>query len=154
MKYIDASLTTGERVLHRGKVSMLSMLPSVIFGGLFILMGLVNLSAGIGGLATPMLLVGGLWLGLAWLRRITTELAVTNKRLIAKFGLISRKTVELNLTKLESVRVEQSILGRLLHYGSIIVGGTGATHAPVRFIDDPMAFKRAVNDASDAIQAK
>ena len=144
--YVDSALMQDEQVLHRGKVSMKSMIPAFVGGGLLCVAGLVG-----GGLAP--LVIGGFWIGTAYLRRMTTELAVTNKRVIAKSGLISRSTVELNLTKVESVRVEQSMLGRMLGYGSIFVGGTGATHAPVRFVEDPLTFKQAVTNATDAIQS-
>jgi uncharacterized membrane protein YdbT with pleckstrin-like domain len=150
--YVDSVLMKGEEVIHRGKVSMLSFLPAFVGGGLLLLVGISTPSGtGFGGIY---LLLGALWIGVALLRRLTTELAVTNKRLIAKAGLISRNTVELNLSKVESVRVSQSILGRILGYGSIVVGGTGSTHAPVRFISHPMAFKQAVTTATDAVQAR
>jgi uncharacterized membrane protein YdbT with pleckstrin-like domain len=151
--YVDSVLMTGEQVVHSGKVSILSMLPAFIGGGFLSLMGLMSLVASLGDRGLIWLLLGGLWIGVGLVRRLTTELAVTNKRLIAKTGLVSRSTVELNLTKVESVRVQQSILGRMLGYGSIVVGGTGATHAPVPYIDDPMTFKRAVTAAADAVQS-
>ena len=118
-----------------------------------LLLGLVNFFVA-AGLGMIWFALGALWIGVALIRRLTTELAVTSKRLIAKTGLVSRSTLELNLSKVESVRVQQSILGRVLGYGSIVVGGTGATHAPVPFIDDPMAFKQAVTKATDAIQSR
>ena len=151
--YVDSVLIQGEEVLHRGKVSMLSMLPAFICGGFLVLMGLVGLMTSISG-GGFWFVLGGIWIGVAYLRRITTELAVTNKRLIAKSGLVSRSTVELNLTKVESVRVEQTVLGRILGYGSIVVGGTGATHAPVPYIAEPMAFKQAVTTATDTVQSR
>ena len=150
--YVDSVLMQGEEVIHRGKVSLLSMLPAIVGGGLLLLMGLVMLASGGGGFY--LLVPGALWIGIAWIRRVSTELAVTNKRVIAKSGLISRDTVEMNLSKVESVRVQQSIVGRILGYGSIIVGGTGATHAPVPFIANPMAFKQAVTQATDVAQAR
>jgi uncharacterized membrane protein YdbT with pleckstrin-like domain len=56
-----------------------------------------------------------------------SEFGITNKRLIIKTGILSRRTLELNLSKIESVNVNQSILGRILGYGSIGVIGTGGT---------------------------
>ncbi len=86
--------------------------------------------------------------------RSSTELAVTDRRIIAKFGFIRRSTVELNLTKIESVRVEQSVAGRIFGYGSIIVTGTGSTMDPIAFIADPIRFRQAVQAATDAIQQR
>ena len=63
----------------------------------------------------------------------TSEYAITNKRVIIKIGLISRKTLEMNLSKIESVNVDQSIFGRLLGYGAITIIGTGGTRDIFRF---------------------
>lgn len=76
------------------------------------------------------------------IKKLTTELAITNKRVVIKVGLISRKTVEMNLNKIESITVDQTILGRILGYGSIIINGTGGTKEPFSNIRDPLAFRR------------
>lgn len=70
------------------------------------------------------------------------EFAITNKRVIIKTGLISRKTVELNLTKIESVNVNQGFLGRILGYGSIQIVGTGGSKEIFLNITDPLTFRR------------
>lgn len=80
----------------------------------------------------------------------SSEFAVTNKRVIIKVGLISRRTVELNLGKIESIGVDQSIFGRILSYGTIIVMGTGGTKEPFRGIANPMDFRKAVNEAVES----
>jgi uncharacterized membrane protein YdbT with pleckstrin-like domain len=77
----------------------------------------------------------------AFIRRATTELAVTDQRVIYKAGLISRHTLEMNRAKVESVTVDQTLLGRLFGYGTIIVRGTGSTLEPIRDITDPLAFR-------------
>ena len=73
----------------------------------------------------------------------TSEFAVTNKRVIIKVGLISRRTLEMNLAKIESVNVNQGILGRILDYGSITVIGTGGTKESFRGISQPLEFRKA-----------
>lgn len=78
----------------------------------------------------------------------TSEFAITNKRIIIKVGLISRRTLEMNLTKIESVNVNQSILGRMLGYGTIVVIGTGGTKEPFARISDPMAFRKKFQEVS------
>lgn len=70
-------------------------------------------------------------------------MAITNKRVIAKSGFIRRDTVEIDLHRIESIRVNQGMLGRLFNYGSIILAGAGAPQAPFNGISDPMAFRRA-----------
>jgi uncharacterized membrane protein YdbT with pleckstrin-like domain len=77
----------------------------------------------------------------ALIRRGTTELAVTDRRVIYKSGIISRHTLEMNRSKVESVDVDQSLLGRLLGFGTIVVRGTGGSLEPIRTISDPLSFR-------------
>jgi uncharacterized membrane protein YdbT with pleckstrin-like domain len=72
----------------------------------------------------------------------TDEFAITNKRVIVKTGLISRRTVELNLSKLESVNVDQSILGRILGFGTLHLVGTGGTREVFLNIKKPLTFRK------------
>jgi uncharacterized membrane protein YdbT with pleckstrin-like domain len=77
----------------------------------------------------------------AFMRRATTEFAVTDHRVIYKTGLLGRHTLEMNRSKVESVDVDQSIFGRLLNYGTIIVRGTGGSLEPIRHIAQPLRFR-------------
>lgn len=86
--------------------------------------------------------------------RATSEFAVTNRRVIIKVGLVSRKTVELKLDKVESIGVEQTIPGRILGYGTIVVRGTGGTNEAFRGIARPLEFRRAVNEATEALSGQ
>ncbi len=74
--------------------------------------------------------------------RLTSEFAITNKRVVIKVGLIRRHTLEMNLSKVESVDVNQSIMGRILGYGTIVVIGTGGTQEQFAAISDPMTFRK------------
>ncbi len=76
------------------------------------------------------------------IERWTSEFAITNKRLIIKTGLISRHTLEMSLSKVESINVDQGIIGRMLNYGSITVIGTGGTRELFQNIAHPMEFRR------------
>jgi uncharacterized membrane protein YdbT with pleckstrin-like domain len=78
----------------------------------------------------------------------TSEFAITNKRVIIKTGLISRKTIEMNLQKIESVNVDQSILGRLLGYGDLHIVGTGGTRETFRKIKKPITFRKKFQEIS------
>ncbi len=96
-----------------------------------------------------LLVVGGLLTLLsALIRKLTTELAVTDQRVIIKVGLIWRRTIEMNLAKIENIQVDQSIIGRLLGAGAITVVGTGGTREPFRHIADPLGFRKAVQAQS------
>ena len=76
----------------------------------------------------------------------TTERALTNTRYIQKIGWISRNTEEIGINKIEEVDLTQSILGRILGYGSISISGTGAGHILLKNIDEPLSFQKKLND--------
>lgn len=132
--YVENALTKGEQIVHLGRVSLWSLFPLILFG--FLLLPLFGV-----GLI--------LWIAAA-IRFFTTELAITNKRVIAKFGLISRSTIEINVQKIESIQVNQGILGRIFNFGSIVVAGAGNPQAPVPGISQPMQFRRVFLETQEA----
>jgi membrane protein YdbS with pleckstrin-like domain len=92
-----------------------------------------------------LVLVLGLALAIApAIERATTELAVTNRRVIHKTGMIRRHTIEMSRSQVESVDVDQGILGRMLDFGDITVHGTGTTPEPFRCIAAPLRFRSAI----------
>ena len=144
MGYIDRNLLRNEDIAFRGHLSRVIFLsPSLL-----LLLGLAVLALD-GDVATIgiILLVAGLvgFLG-AFVRYETSEFAVTNKRVIMKVGLIRRTSVEIVLNKIESIKVEQGIAGRVFNYGSIAIVGTGGTHDPFQRIAAPLQFRRAVQE--------
>jgi uncharacterized membrane protein YdbT with pleckstrin-like domain len=90
-----------------------------------------------------LLFAAAAWLRAA-IRQWTTELAVTDRRVIYKSGLISRHTLEMNRSKIESVDVDQSLLGRVLSFGTIVVRGTGGSLEPIRLVRDPLHFRSCI----------
>ena len=80
----------------------------------------------------------------SWFARQMTELSVTDHRVIYKTGFLRRHTVEMNMDKVETVNVDQSILGRILGYGSIHVLGTGQGIEGLRRIARPIAVRNAI----------
>jgi len=93
--------------------------------------------------------VGLFFLIRVYLRYISMELAFTNKRVIAKFGFIRRQTIELHISKIESIQVEQGILGRIFDYGTLIISGAGNPQAPIPGISEPMQFRQAFMQYQD-----
>ena len=77
----------------------------------------------------------------AFIRRTTTELAVTDQRVIYKTGLLARHTLEMNRARVESVTVDQTMLGRVFGYGTVTVRGVGSALEPIREINDPLTFR-------------
>lgn len=144
VQYVDASLGPGERVAYRGGVSWAIYLTSVMMLGFGAVWALSRTQVG-GGIPGQILTLAGMLSGAgAFVRKATSEFAVTTDRVVMKTGLFTRKTIEIQLSKVESVEVSQDVLGRLLNYGAITVSGTGGTHEPFTLIDDPMAFRKAV----------
>ena len=80
----------------------------------------------------------------AWFIRWTNEIVVTDRRVIYAHGFIQRHTVEVHMDKIESVDVDQSVLGRLLDYGDVTIRGTGTTLEPIREVDRPIALRNEV----------
>jgi uncharacterized membrane protein YdbT with pleckstrin-like domain len=155
MSYVERVLQPGETLLHKTKLHWFIYLPVVPFLAIFLLgaalyPAMQSQATGGGQAALPLALmaVGAIgtlftWLR-AWIKRVSTELAVTDRRVIFKRGLVRRHTVEMNMDKVESVDVDQSILGRIFNYGDVTVRGTGASIEPLRMIDDPLAFRSRV----------
>lgn len=129
--YIEKTLVKDEEVIYTGHLSFwaLSPLLFVSFISLFLPVAI--------GLIAPIF-----WI-IAALRYLTTELAFTNKRVIAKFGVIGRNVIELNVKKVESIQVSQGIFGRVFNYGDLIISGVGISQVPIPGISNPMAFRRA-----------
>jgi len=153
MSYVDNNLMQDEQVVYRARIHWLIFLP-----GLFWLLAAAALA--VGGLyivylpiaAAVALAVALYHLLLAWIMRLSTELAVTSKRVILKQGLIKRDTHELNHSKVESFQVEQGILGRIFDFGNLTIHGTGGGRTPIRHIEAPLEFRRRAMEAIDASQ--
>jgi uncharacterized membrane protein YdbT with pleckstrin-like domain len=82
----------------------------------------------------------------AWLKRWLSEFVITNRRIVIKEGFIARRTFEMNLSKIETVNVDQTVMGRMLNYGSITIIGTGGTKETFHNIAKPMAFRKAFQE--------
>lgn len=130
MSYVERNLLSGEQVLYRAKLSWWGMKGLLLGSLLVIFYGL-----------------GLLILGWLWLSRRASEFAVTNKRIVLKLGLINVRTLELQIGKVEMVSVSEPMLGRIMGYGSVIIGGSGGTKEVFAGIENPQAFKRAALQA-------
>jgi len=133
--YVESVLITGEAVLHRGRVSLWPHAWKIVLGILLlpVVVGLAIL----------------IWVFIIYK---TTEIAITNKRIIAKFGFISRSTTEINLPKVESLQVDQGVMGRMFDYGTIVVAGAGTPNLRIPGVADPLRFRRHFMEATDSRQ--
>jgi uncharacterized membrane protein YdbT with pleckstrin-like domain len=157
MSYVDKILQPGETVRHTAYIHWFVYLPALVFAAAAIAV-VVLVAMNIGDIATSwreLTLVAAAILGTialymllrAWVARFSTELVATDRRVIYKRGLVRRYTTEMGLEKVESVLVDQSILGRVFNYGTITIRGTGGGIEPLANIDDPISFRNHVTAA-------
>jgi uncharacterized membrane protein YdbT with pleckstrin-like domain len=149
MDYVDSILEPGEKVVFRTSLSWTLYLPAIGFA-------LAAVAALVLTIMIPALSLGGLIMialfGVvalvaalrAWFRRWTTEIGVTDRRVVLKRGFIRRHTVEMNMQKVESVDVDQSQIGRLLGYGSVTIRGVGSTFERLDMVDAPLKLRSTI----------
>lgn len=158
MSYIEGNLVPGETVIYQTRLHWIVMLGHIVVGSLLLaLPGVILLyyaltqrgtdSANphvmeIGGVA--LLVCGIVVMLVGMVRRNATEMAVTNRRVVIKTGLASRKTIEMLLSKVESIEVKETAFGRMLGYGAIVVIGTGGTPEPFQKVAHPLEFRSQV----------
>ena len=173
MGYVDRNLVPGETLLYRTRHHWLVLVGPVV-GGLSLLVPGVALlleaiavrdSAGLvvgnSTISPKVMAIIGAILAVAAIitfsygvaKRNATEMAVTNRRVLIKTGMMSRRTLDLMLSRVESIGVEESAAGRMLGYGSVIVRGTGGTPEPFLMIAHPQEFRRAVQQQIGATPA-
>ena len=158
MGYVEKNLMPGEILYAVGRLHWIIFSKSILFS--VVAVGLLIYSVlGDPKLSIPLrsagliVLLPALWsLSQASIKLRATELAVTSKRVIAKFGFIRRNTIELNHSKVESFHVDQSILGRIFGFGTLHINGTGGGITPIPNISDPLGFRRKAMEAIDASQ--
>jgi len=158
MSYVDSNLVSGETVIYQTRLHWIVMLGHIVLGCLLLgLPGVLLLyyalsQTGIesktlrivegGGVA--FLVCGVVTILMGMVRRNATEMAVTNRRVVIKTGLVSRKTIEMLLNKVESIEVSETAFGRMLGYGTIVVIGTGGTPEPFHKVAHPLVFRSQV----------
>jgi uncharacterized membrane protein YdbT with pleckstrin-like domain len=131
--------------------------PIVFIVGGFVLVG-TSAPAGssepgpLGIVGTLLILFGLAKIISAAIYRFTTELAVTDRKVIGKWGLVRRNTIEQRLDKVDATIVQQSIFGRMLDFGNITVKGSGTTSTPIKMISHPIEFKKAVDVATSEFE--
>jgi uncharacterized membrane protein YdbT with pleckstrin-like domain len=134
--YVEGALVKDEKLVRLGHISLWSLWHLIALGVILL----------------PAFGLGLIVLVQAYVRYKTTELAITTKRVIVKHGFVRRRTIEININKVESIQVDQEILGRLFNFGTLVISGAGNPQAPVAGISNPMEFRRAFIEAQD--QAK
>jgi Bacterial PH domain len=167
MSYIDATLVPGETVVYRTRLHwivmlrhiLLAVLLLVVAGALLIYflhhpqLGITDKHLIQGGMAA-LLLFGIVAIFAGAVRRNATEMAVTTRRVVVKQGLMSRKTIEMLLNKIETIEVSEPMTGRMLGYGSITMVGTGGTSEPFHRIAHPLQFRGQVQQQLEKLATR
>jgi uncharacterized membrane protein YdbT with pleckstrin-like domain len=164
MRYVDRNLNPGETVVYATRLHWIVMLRSMIQACICIVLAIGILYYAFMTSATPdgqlHLMEGGaavltvlavILLIAGATRRNATEMAVTNHRVIIKVGLVGRRTVELLLSKIESIEVQETAIGRALGYGTIVLIGTGGTPEPFDKVAHPLEFRSKVQQQIEAL---
>ena len=166
MSYVESNLVPGETVIYQTELHWIVMVGHLFIG--FLLLGLpgvlllyyafshsemdantLHLTEA-GGAA--LLVCGAVVILIGVVRRHATEMAVTNRRVVIKTGLMSRKTIEMLLNKVESIEVSETTGGRMLGYGTIVMIGTGGTSEPFRQIAHPLEFRNQVQQQIEKLR--
>jgi hypothetical protein len=170
LSYVEKNLVPGETLLYQTRHHWIVLLGPVLLGlaldlaGIALLVGAFagksDKGASAGSLGTGnvamivaaiLLLMGGTATQLYGLaKRNATEMAVTNKRVLIKTGMASRRTLDLMLGRVESIGVEETMMGRTLGYGTVILRGTGGTPEVFVMIANPQEFRRQVQEHAGA----
>jgi uncharacterized membrane protein YdbT with pleckstrin-like domain len=148
MSYVQRVLQPGEQVRHISSIHWIVYWPGVVVALLAVVayfLGETRLLPGVWRYtAYALALVAVVLLVRQWLFSWVTEIAVTDRRIIYKRGLIRRQTNEMNMDKVESVQIDQSILGRMLDYGDVTILGTGEGFETLRTIASPIELRNSI----------
>jgi uncharacterized membrane protein YdbT with pleckstrin-like domain len=167
MSYVEKNLMEGETVAYATRlhwiVLAVPLLLAVVFcgTGVALLVLAANPQGGTSANSQALMIGGAAMLIIALvvivrgiLMRNAVQMAVTNKRVIAKVGVVTRKSVDMLLSRVESIGVEEDVMGRMLGYGTVIIRGTGGTPESFDKIAHPLEFRTKVQQQIDAAQTK
>jgi uncharacterized membrane protein YdbT with pleckstrin-like domain len=147
MSYIEKNLVDDEEMVHVTRLHPIVLLfpaaaTSLLWGSYEILDSIPYAQ-----IVVAFFLLVALWrLVDRLLLFLSSEFGITSKRVLGKTGFIRRTSLDIVLNKVEAIRLSQSILGRILNYGDIEVTGTGGTDEVLRFIPDPLLFRKVVQE--------
>ena len=147
--YVESVLAPGERIVHRAAISHWNFALSYLAGALCLIGAATAVYVDwqrAPPIAAVLTVIGVVVIMVALIRRGTSELVLTDRRIIAKRGFIARATVEMTLAKVESLHVNQGLFGRMLNYGDVTVVGTGSSLEPLRGICGPLELRRKLGE--------
>lgn len=146
-EYARSQLNGGETILHSGQMHWIIFIDPGLSAAVFLVLAGTSHSSTwryVFYLLAGLTLLGCLW---RWIEYRTTEMVITNRRVISKSGFIVRSTHEQQLAKIENVKLTQGLIGRLLGYGKIELIGTGGSTTSLKMVEDVEEFKNTLSDA-------
>jgi len=150
MSYVSKNLLQGEIIAFTTKLHWkLFTIPVLIVSVVLLPLAYLALQSNTKPLVMLPLMLIAIALFPAYLQRVSSEFAVTNKRVIMKVGVLTTRSYELLLSKVEGIAVNQPLFGKLFGYGSIVVTGSGGTQEPFADIQGPLEFRHAVQSVTD-----
>jgi uncharacterized membrane protein YdbT with pleckstrin-like domain len=156
MSYLDDHLLTGEQIVYRARLHWIIFGAAILMVALGVLLAIILQTLQHDYWYLGLALVGiGLLLAIGpAIRYVSSEFAVTDKRVLAKHGFIERESIETLLTKIEAISVDQGIVGRVFDYGSITITGTGGTEESFPRISKPLEFRRQIQSQVVALEER
>ena len=148
-RYIDEILQPGEKVLYSTNAHWIFYWPAIVAWTVVLILLIVGAAVPplvpLNWAAAAVIAVVAVYFTIrGWFHRLTTETDVTDRRVVHKTGFIKRRTFEMALDKIESVDVNQTILGRLLNYGDVTILGVGEGRQVIPTIASPLAFRNSI----------
>src|SRR4051812_5499926 len=156
MSYLDDHLLAGEQIVYRARLHWIIFGASILMIALGIALAIILQATQHDYGYVGLILVGiGLLLAIGpAIRYLSSEFAVTDKRVLAKHGFIERESIETLLSKIEAISVDQGIVGRVFDYGSITITGTGGTEESFPRISQPLEFRRQIQSQVVALEER
>jgi membrane protein YdbS with pleckstrin-like domain len=152
MSYVEKNLISGEKLVYRTGIHWIVLfwpfVFAVLLGGAGVAVYIYRNDLWWAGAA--LVAIAAIALIVAGFRRNSTEMAVTNRRVVIKTGIASRRSLEIMLPKVESIGIDESAGGRMLGYGTVTIHGTGGTPEPFRLIAHPSEFRKQVQQQIDS----
>ncbi|HTM04289.1 MAG TPA: PH domain-containing protein [Vicinamibacterales bacterium] len=146
MAYVDKHLLSGERVIYRSRQHLVVFIGPVLLVVIAIIPLVISRRNAMLVLASILFVAGLIWLVARAIARASAEFTVTNKRVVVKLGTIRRRAIEMLLSKVEEIAVDQGVVGRMLGYGTVVIVGTGGSKEVFMLIANPLEFRRQVQE--------
>jgi uncharacterized membrane protein YdbT with pleckstrin-like domain len=152
MTYVAKNLLDDEDLVHVTRLHAIVLLaPAMVVSALAGMLSIMGDIPVVWYILAFLILLAALRLADRLTLYLSSEFAVTSKRVLGKTGLIRLKTTDIVLAKVEAIRIHQSVLGRICNFGDVLVTGTGGTEEVLSYIPEPQLFSKVIQEQLAAI---